>query len=47
MLYLGGTKRVGSHKGYGLAMMVEILASILSNSYVGGYSLETGERGEF
>ena len=44
---LGGTRELGSHKGYGLAMMVEILASILSNSYVGGYSLETGERGKF
>jgi LDH2 family malate/lactate/ureidoglycolate dehydrogenase len=44
---LGGTRELGSHKGYGLAMMVEILSSILSNSYVGGYSLETGERGKF
>jgi LDH2 family malate/lactate/ureidoglycolate dehydrogenase len=44
---LGGTRELGSHKGYGLAMMVEILGSILSNSYVGGYSLETGQRGQF
>jgi LDH2 family malate/lactate/ureidoglycolate dehydrogenase len=44
---LGGTRELGSHKGYGLAMMVEILASILSDSYIGGYSLETGERGQF
>ncbi len=44
---LGGTRELGSHKGYGLAMMVEILASILGDSYIGGYSLETGERGEF
>ena len=44
---LGGTRELGSHKGYGLAMMVEILASILSDSNIGGYSLETGERGEF
>jgi LDH2 family malate/lactate/ureidoglycolate dehydrogenase len=44
---LGGTRELGSHKGYGLAMMVEILASILSDSYVGSYSLETGERGDF
>ena len=28
-------------------MMVEILSSMLSNSYVGGYILETGERGKF
>jgi LDH2 family malate/lactate/ureidoglycolate dehydrogenase len=44
---LGGTRELGSHKGYGLAMMVEILGSILSDSYIGGYSLETGERGKF
>jgi len=44
---LGGTRELGSHKGYGLAMMVEILASMLSNSYVGSYNLETGERGKF
>ena len=44
---LGGTPDLSSHKGYGLAMMVEILASILGDSYIGGYSLETGERGKF
>lgn len=44
---LGGTRELGSHKGYGLAMMVEILGSILSDSYIGGYSLKTGERGRF
>ena len=44
---LGGTRELGSHKGYGLAMMVDILASILGDSYIGGYNLETGERGEF
>jgi LDH2 family malate/lactate/ureidoglycolate dehydrogenase len=44
---LGGTRELGSHKGYGLAIMVDILGSILSNSYVGGYSLETGEQGKF
>jgi LDH2 family malate/lactate/ureidoglycolate dehydrogenase len=44
---LGGTRELGSHKGYGLAMMVEILASILGESYVGGHSLETGEKGKF
>ena len=47
LIPLGGTRELGSHKGYGLAIMVEILGSILSNSYVGGYSLETGERGKF
>jgi LDH2 family malate/lactate/ureidoglycolate dehydrogenase len=44
---LGGTRELGSHKGYGLAMMVEILSSLLSNSYIGSYNLETEERGEF
>jgi len=44
---LGGTPELSSHKGYGLAMVVEILCSILSDSYVGGHSLETGERGPF
>lgn len=44
---LGGTRELGSHKGYGLAMMVEILVSMLSDSYVGGYCLETDERGRF
>jgi LDH2 family malate/lactate/ureidoglycolate dehydrogenase len=44
---LGGTRQLGSHKGYGLAMMVEILCSLLSDSFIGGYDLETGERGEF
>jgi len=44
---LGGTRELGSHKGYGLAVMVEILSSILSESYIGGHSLETGEKGQF
>lgn len=30
MLPLGGTREIGSHKGYSLAVMVEILSSILS-----------------
>ena len=44
---LGGTRELGSHKGYGLAMMVELLSSILSGSYVGGYDLGTDQRGKF
>ena len=44
---LGGTRELGSHKGYGLAMMVEILSSILNGSYVGGYDLGTDQRGRF
>ncbi|MEJ2130678.1 MAG: Ldh family oxidoreductase [Gammaproteobacteria bacterium] len=30
MLPLGGTREIGSHKGFGLCMMVEILAGLLS-----------------
>jgi len=44
---LGGTRELGSHKGYGLAMMVEILSSLLGGSYMGGYDLETGQRGKY
>lgn len=44
---LGGTRELGSHKGYGLAMMVEILSSVLSGSYIGGYDLATDQRGKF
>lgn len=32
MLPLGGTRELGSHKGYGLAMVVDILAGILSGT---------------
>jgi LDH2 family malate/lactate/ureidoglycolate dehydrogenase len=44
---LGGTREVGSHKGYGLAMMVEILGSLLGGSGVGGRDIRTGEPGEY
>ena len=44
---LGGNRTLGSHKGYGLAMMVEILASVLGGANVGGIDLETGEPGRF
>ncbi|HJN58530.1 MAG TPA: Ldh family oxidoreductase, partial [Dehalococcoidia bacterium] len=30
ILPLGGTREIGSHKGYGLAVMLEIMTSILS-----------------
>ncbi len=30
---LGGTREMGSHKGYGLAMLVEILAGVLSGEW--------------
>ena len=32
MLPLGGTRELGSHKGFGLAMMVEILCGVLSGT---------------
>jgi len=44
---LGGTPEHSSYKGYGLAMVVEILASLLGDSFVGGYNLETGRRERF
>lgn len=34
-LPLGGTRAIGSHKGYGLAMMVEVLAGTLSGAAAG------------
>lgn len=43
---LGGTRDLGSHKGYGLAMMVEVLSSVLSDASVGGHDTSTWEPGE-
>lgn len=34
-LPLGGTREIGSHKGYGLAMMIEVLGSVLSGAAAG------------
>ncbi|UCH46457.1 MAG: Ldh family oxidoreductase [Betaproteobacteria bacterium] len=34
-LPLGGTREIGSHKGYGLAMMIEVLGSVLSGASAG------------
>jgi LDH2 family malate/lactate/ureidoglycolate dehydrogenase len=47
MTPLGGTEDGGSHKGYGLAIMVDILCSVLSGSYFGGHDLKTGQPGDF
>lgn len=44
---LGGSRELGSHKGYGLAMMVDILSSVLSGSFIGGYNLKTGAREQY
>ena len=35
LLPLGGTREIGSHKGYSLAVMVEILSSVLSGGAAG------------
>jgi LDH2 family malate/lactate/ureidoglycolate dehydrogenase len=32
MLPLGGTREIGSHKGFGLAMLVEVLTSLLAGT---------------
>ena len=47
MTPLGGTQDGGSHKGYGLAIMVDILCSVLSGSFFGGHNLKTGKPGDF
>ncbi len=44
---LGGNRTLGSHKGYGLAVMVDILASVLGGANIGGFNLETGKPGRF
>lgn len=47
MTPLGGTQDGGAHKGYGLAIMVDILCSVLTGSYFGGHDLKTGKPGDF
>ncbi len=37
---LGGTREMGSHKGYGLSMMVEVLCAVLSGAW---HDLATGD----
>ena len=44
---LGGSRELGSHKGYGLAIMVDILSSVLSGSFIGGYNLKTDAREQY
>ena len=41
---LGGSRDLGSHKGYGLAMLVEILSSVMTDSFVGGHDPKTWEQ---
>jgi LDH2 family malate/lactate/ureidoglycolate dehydrogenase len=37
MLPLGGTREIGSHKGYSLAVMIEVLCSVLGNGGAGPF----------
>ncbi len=46
MTPLGGSRELGSHKGYGLAAMVEILCSTLTGSWIANIDPETGEQGK-
>ncbi len=43
---LGGERDLGSHKGYGLAVMVEVLSSVLSGALLSGHVPATGEMAE-
>jgi LDH2 family malate/lactate/ureidoglycolate dehydrogenase len=42
LLPLGGTRELGSHKGYGLALMVEIMCTMLSGTLPHGLDKSTG-----
>lgn len=46
MTPLGGDRERGSHKGYGLAIMVDVLSSVLSGMWFGAHDLKTGETGK-
>ena len=43
---IGGSRELGSHKGYGLGLVVEILCSVLSGSYTGATDVVTRQTGE-
>jgi LDH2 family malate/lactate/ureidoglycolate dehydrogenase len=45
LLPMGGTRENGSHKGYGLIMMVEVLGALLSGSVPGMFDSEKFESG--
>jgi LDH2 family malate/lactate/ureidoglycolate dehydrogenase len=42
---VGGSRELGSHKGYGLGLVVEVLCSVLSGSYTGATDVMTREKG--
>ncbi|HLJ65507.1 MAG TPA: Ldh family oxidoreductase [Stellaceae bacterium] len=44
---LGGSRELGGHKGYGLAMMVEILSTVLSGAAFVGWGLARHNVGHF
>lgn len=46
MTPLGGDRDRGSHKGYGLAIMVDILSSVLTGMWFGAHDLKTGKTGK-
>ena len=46
-LPLGGTREMGSHKGYGLAMMVEVLATMLTGALPKMVDNDVGDRHYF
>ena len=46
-LPLGGTRELGSHKGYGLAMMVEVLATMLAGALPRMLDDDVGDRHYF
>ena len=45
LLPMGGTRENGSHKGYGMMMMVEVLGAFLSGSVPGMFDVEPFESG--
>jgi LDH2 family malate/lactate/ureidoglycolate dehydrogenase len=47
LLPLGGTRELGSHKGYGLGLMVETLATLLSGALPFGLERHTGYKHYF
>lgn len=46
MTPLGGDRDRGSHKGYGLAIMVDILSSVMTGMWFGAHDLKTGQTGK-
>lgn len=44
---LGGSRPLGSHKGYGLSTMIETLVTVLSGASSAGRSLKTWQAGDY